>query len=119
MGYGTVLFVPINAAKVLAFSLQRPEDEDFYLIGFLRMHTPENTLEEITILNQKIYNLAVRNKGYLYPCDSTHIDNWQEHYNENCWDTLNDLKLSIDPNGLFSTGLNIFAQKQSLCCRIM
>nr|BAM74650.1 cytokinin oxidase/dehydrogenase [Torenia fournieri] len=111
---GPILIYPVNKSRwIKGTSLITPEEDVFYLVGFLSSAAPyskgKDGLEHILLQNNKILNYCKKPrlgiKQYL-PHYSTQQE-WKSHFATH-WDVFSRRKLIYDPLAILAPGQRIF-----------
>lgn len=112
---GPILIYPMNKNKWdERSSVVTPEEEVFYLVGFLRSALTNGdetqTLEYLSNQNYEILkfceNAKIKIKQYL-PHYATHRE-WRNHFGDKYWTRFQQRKLEFDPRHILATGQRIF-----------
>lgn len=95
-------------------SVVTPEEEVFYLVGFLRSALTNGdetqTLEYLSNQNYQILKFCedakIKIKQYL-PHYTTQRE-WRDHFGDKYWTRFQQRKLEFDPRHILATGQRIF-----------
>ncbi|KAF7829627.1 cytokinin dehydrogenase 5 [Senna tora] len=107
---GPILIYPMNKNKWdERSSVVTPEEEVFYLVGFLRSALDSETLEKLRRQNRQILRFcddaSIKVKQYLP--HYTREEEWKDHFGDK-WDHFYHMKMEYDPRRILATGQRIF-----------
>ncbi|CAN6915293.1 unnamed protein product [Brassica oleracea] len=107
---GVTLFYPTNRNKWNnLMSAMIPDEDVFYVIGFLQSAGGSHNFEELENLNDRIINFCdnsgIKIKEYLM--HYTRKEDWIKHFGPK-WSDFSRRKMMFDPEKLLSPGQDIF-----------
>ena len=106
LGYGTILFVPMNNSAIQSPYFIRPASKQFFLFGILSRHLNDQASTQFNKLIDDFYKKSLAIGACRYPCDSLVTTDWPRHFGSK-WEEFQALKRTFNPNNIYSPGLSI------------